>query len=101
MPEDQLLEDFGDTVRTARSACAPGAARESQQLEEDMMIQAQIPLLGSRDQTYRCLFANYARIYKRWRMRDYSVDAADFRRGLAHVLILSCAGSGLCPASRS
>lgn len=80
-----------------RSAKHPGALRaENMPLDPKTPLSAQMPLLSSRDPTYKCLVSCIARIFKRWTRRAYSNDTDEFHRGLAHLLILSCAGSGMC-----
>ena len=90
-----LMQKYGERVLNIHMAEAPGAARdENSPLLESSPLSGQMPLLESRDRTYLCLLVNLARIFKRWTRRDHLNDADNFRRGLAHILILSCAGSG-------
>ena len=92
-----LLAEYGEHARTVRLRAAPGAARaENSPLQRNTPLAAQMPLLGSRDYTYRCLLASLARIFKRWTRRMHINHIDSFRRGLAHILVLSCAGSGVC-----
>ena len=98
----RLMDLFGDSLRDWHAKEAPGSERESRVLESKLVLPAQMALLNSRDDTYECLLVNLARIFRRWRERRKGTEAAEFAHGLAHMVILSCLGSGapsdeMCP----
>ena len=87
--------------RVAHESRARGSTREDAPWQRSHPLSQQLPLLNSRDGTYECLLVNLARIFRRWRNRAQFDFRRAFRRGLAHLLILSCAGSGVAlPASK-
>lgn len=86
---DHLLQHYGQAVHAED---APGGKREGA-LELDFRLAAQMRVVG-REQTYECTVAMLARIYKRWQRRSPLSDTLGFRRGLAHLLLLSSPGTG-------
>lgn len=88
-----LLERYGEQLRAVHAEAAPGDQRVSSSLDKAEELATQMRVVG-RDRTYQCLVAQLAVIYKLWARRDSSVDALDFRRHLAHLLLLSAPGTG-------
>ena len=88
-----LQEHFTEALRAVHSEEAPGKLRESDKLNSNEDLPSQLKVKG-RSRTYLLLVANLARIFRRWKKRDASVDSLDFQRGLAHLLLLSSPGSG-------
>ena len=92
--DSRLLNLYGERLARLHAEDAPGEERESHTLKPNLLLQEQMSLLESRDDTYQCLLVTWARIFRRWREREEDLDSRDFRRGLAHMLVLSCPGSG-------
>lgn len=88
-----LVEHYADRLRQVHEEDPPGAARCDESLQMHISIPEQMKVKG-RTRTYLSLVANLGRIYKLWKRRNESVDMRDFRRGLAHLLLLSSPGSG-------
>ena len=89
---EYLVQSFGDALRVVHAEVAPGVLRQGP-LQPDLSLPIQMRVVG-RDRTYECLIAMMARIYKRWQRRSATVDDGEFRRGLAHLLLLSSPGTG-------
>lgn len=93
---DCLEKAFRDLARQSHSSDAPGAARgEEVPLDSFTPLSAQMPLLGSRDGTFESGLFVMAHIFRRWTRRGYMNEGDNFRKGLAHLLLLSCSGSGM------
>ncbi|CAL8471111.1 g10653 [Coccomyxa elongata] len=89
---EYLVQNFGDMLRTVHAEEAPGGVRVGP-LQPHLSLTAQMCVVG-RDRTYQCWVAMMARIYKCWQRRSANVAEWEFRRGLAHLLLLSSPGTG-------
>ncbi|BDA44297.1 hypothetical protein COCOBI_05-4810 [Coccomyxa sp. Obi] len=91
--KEYLVEHYCESLRRVHSEKPPGADRSGERLQTTLELSEQMKLKG-RSRTYLSLIANLGRIYRRWKIRKQGADARDFRRGLAHELVLSAPGSG-------
>ena len=78
------------------SGDAPGAARDADRsLNSARPLSAQTPLFSSSgDGTLKSGLIAMAHIFGRWTNRRYMNEGEDFRKGLAHLLPLSCSDLG-------
>ena len=88
-----LLHQYGETLKTVHAEDDPGNLRGDSPLKKDRRLGPQMRLMG-RDRTFQCLVAQFARIFKLWDRRNSNVAEEEFQRNLAHLLLLSSAGTG-------
>ena len=72
---------------------APGAERESSELDPALPLRQQVALLNSREESYLTSLRNWLRIYRRWRARSWMIGGEVFQNGPAHMALHGCAGS--------
>ena len=93
-----LLENFGQRLRNMRSQPPPGKRRELKEpLDTRKGLSQHLSVLG-RDGTLQHFVYWAAVIYKRWVGRG-GESSNEFRRGLAHLLLLCFPGAGMAPSS--
>lgn len=96
--DDYLVERFGQRFRDMRSQPPPGEQRERQgPVQLDKNLAKHICALG-RESTLHQFIYWLANIFRRWAKRGGTADA-EYRRGLAHMVLLCFPGAGIATSS--
>ena len=88
---NDLAEHYGNLLLGVHGEEPPGAERTGE-LNSAVSLAGHMPILG-REESYLCCIVFLARVWRHWRQRsDCYLNV--HRRGLAHLLVIGCPGSG-------